>query len=126
MIRTRGIVYWAFTGLLCALMITSATRYFLDLQAFGEHFVNFGYNARIVAPLAVAKILAVIAILSNRSILLKEWAYAGLLFDFLLALEAHITLADGLAYGPLIALVLWAVSYFFHRKRYYAKEGKTV
>lgn len=114
----KKIIYWIPTGLLSALMITSATRYMVQLEEFGEHFVNFGYNARIVLPLAIAKILAVVAIVSGKSPMLKEWAYAGLLFDFLLALEAHISINDGQYIGPIIALVLWTASYIFYRKVY--------
>ncbi len=111
-------IYWIFTGLLSALMLTSVTRYLLDLEAFRSYFVNFGYNGRIVIPLAIAKILGIIAILSNKIRFLKEWAYAGFLFNFLLAFEAHIATNDNQYFGPLIALVFLAGSYIFYRKVY--------
>lgn len=113
--KRNQIFYWIFTGLLSALMITSATRYLVDVEQFQQYFVNFGYNGRIVIPLAIAKILGIIAILTNKVRFLKEWAYAGFLFDFLLALEAHIAVNDNYYFGPIIALVLWAGSYFFYR-----------
>lgn len=116
--KRNKIIYWVATGLLSALMITSATRYLIDIGEFRQYFVAFGYNARIVIPLAIAKLLAVVVILSNKSVILKEWAYAGLLFNFLLALEAHIAINDGQYIGPIIALILWAVSYIFYHKVY--------
>ena len=64
----------------------------------------------------MAKILGVIAILSKQSRLLKEWAYAGFFFDFLLAISAHLNAGDGEFPLAVIALVLLLVSYVFDRK----------
>lgn len=52
-------------------------------------FEELGFPVWIVIPLAVAKILGVIAILSDYNGLLREWAYAGFLFDVILATAAH-------------------------------------
>lgn len=111
-------IYWIFTALLSALMMTSFFRYVLDLETFKSNFETLGYNGRIVLPLAIAKVLGVIAIISNRIKFLKEWAYAGFLFNLLLALESHIALNDGYVIGPIIALALLAGSYIFYRKAY--------
>ena len=116
--KTNKIVYWISTGLMCLLLLYSAGMYFTNTEALKEGFVFFGYNGRIVIPLAILKILAVVAILSNLSKTLKEWAYFGLLVDFILALEAHLYAGDGEHMGAIIALVLWAVSYYFNRKVY--------
>ncbi len=121
--KKNKIIYWIFTGLLTAAMLTSVTRYLMDLEGFRNHFVNFGYNGRLVIPLALAKILGVGAIVSNKSRFLKEWAYAGFFFNFLLALEAHIAVNDNHYFGPIIALVLLAGSYIFYRKVYVADQS---
>ncbi|WP_299363563.1 DoxX family protein [Winogradskyella sp.] len=114
-------IYWIFTILLSALMITSVVRYILDLETFKSNFETLGYNGRIVIPLAIAKILGLIAIISNRIKFLKEWAYAGFFFNFLLALESHIALNDGYFLGPIIALTLLIGSYVFYHKVYINK-----
>lgn len=124
--KTHLIFYWIFTGLLSVLMTTSAIRYLLDLEKFQQYFIDFGYNERIVLPLAIAKLLAVIVILSNKSYILKEWAYAALFFNFLLALEAHISIKDDLYFGPIIALALLAISYLFYRKVYFRNISKLI
>lgn len=111
-------IYWIFTGLLSTLMLISVSRYLLDLETFRTNFETLGYNGRIVIPLAIAKILGVIAIVSNKIKFLKEWAYAGFLFNFLLAFEAHIALNDEHFFGPIIALILLAGSYVFYRKSF--------
>jgi len=113
---SNRIIYWVFTGLLSVLMLISVSRYLLDLETFRTNFETLGYNGRIVIPLAIAKILGIIAIVSNKIKFLKEWAYAGFLFNFLLALESHIALQDGHAFGPILALVFLSGSYIFYRK----------
>lgn len=104
--------------MLCFLIITSAIRYLIDIDQFKQYFISFGYNKRIVLPLAFAKLLAAVAILGNISHVLKEWAYAALFFNFLLALEAHLALDDDLFYGPIVALILLILSYLFYRKSF--------
>lgn len=114
--KKNKIFYWIFTGLLSALMLTSATRYILDIDEFRNHFTHFGYNGRIVIPLAIAKLLGIATILSNKYQYLKEWAYAGFVFNFLLAFEAHIAVKDDYYFGPILALILLAGSYVFYRR----------
>ena len=69
-----------------------------------------------IYPLAIAKILGVVAILTKRSHVLKEWAYAGFFFDFLLAFGAHIAISDGDHFPPLVATILLFASYFLEKK----------
>ncbi len=113
---SNNTIHWIFTVLLSALVITSVVRYVSDLETFMSNFETLGYNGRIVIPLAAAKILGLIAIVSNKPKFLKEWAYAGFLFNFLLALEAHIAINDEHYIGPVIALFLLTGSYVFYRK----------
>ena len=114
--KTNKIIYWIATGLLCLLMLASAGMYIFNHQAVLEIFKTLGFPAYIVYPLAVAKILGVIAILSKQSKWLKEWAYAGFFFDFLLAISAHLNAGDGEFPLAVIALVLLLVSYIFDKK----------
>ncbi|MBS2213724.1 DoxX family protein [Carboxylicivirga mesophila] len=111
------IIYWIATGLLTVMMLMSAGMYIFNHEAITEAFITLGYPTYIIYPLAVAKILGLIAILTNASRLLKEWAYAGFFFDFVLAAAAHISVKDGEEMGALIALALLLVSYIFGRKR---------
>jgi hypothetical protein len=114
--KIQKIIYWVTTGLLCLLMLASAGMYIFNHQAVLEIFKTLGFPAYIVYPLAVAKLLGVIAILSKQSKTLKEWAYAGFFFDFLLAASAHINAGDGEFALAIVALVLLLVSYFFDKK----------
>ena len=113
---TDKIIYWATTGLVCLLMLFSATMYFLNHEMVSETFLNLGYPTYVIYPLAIAKILAVVAILTKKSALLKEWAYAGLFFDFVLAFSGHLMVNDGEHMAAGVAIVLLIVSRIYDHK----------
>ncbi|MFK7951109.1 MAG: DoxX family protein [Saprospiraceae bacterium] len=109
-------VYWASTGLLTALMLMSAGMYFFNNEMVSETFTKLGFPTYIIYPLAVAKILGLIAIWTEKSKALKEWAYAGFFFDFVLATSAHIAINDGEFAPALVAIILLFISYFTWKK----------
>ena len=110
--KSVKIGYWIATGLLSALMLASAGAYLFRSGEVGEVFIELGFPVFIVVPLAIAKILGVLAITLRRSSILAEWAYAGFFFDFLLALGAHLNAGDREIQAVIIALVLLGVSYW--------------
>jgi len=110
------IIYWESTALICTLMTFSASIYFTDTENIQAAFESWSYPAYIVIPLATAKILGVIAILSKQSKLLKEWAYSGFFFDMTLAATAHIQVGDGQEMPALIGLVLLVISRIYDGK----------
>jgi hypothetical protein len=114
--KGQKIAYWIATGLLSALLLFSAVSYFLKYDTLREVFAALGFPAWIIRPLAVAKVLGVVAIVSRKSETLKEWAYAGICFDLLLALGAHFSVGDGKFAPALACLVLLAISYALDRK----------
>lgn len=109
-------IYWISTGLLSALMLMSAGMYFFNHAEIIKAFTALGYPTYIIYPLAIAKLLGLVAIWTNQSKKLKEWAYAGFFFDFLLAFSAHLMVNDGQHIPALTALVLLFVSYFSNNK----------
>lgn len=110
------IIYWVATGLLSAMMLMSAGMYLFNTAEIKSLFISFGYPDYIVYPLAFAKLLGLVAILTKKSKTLYEWAYAGFFFDFVLAFFAHWNVQDGEHMGAVIALVLLSVSYIFGRR----------
>ncbi len=115
------IIYYIATGLLSLLMIFSASMYFFNYEEVAGLFTGFGYPTYIIYPYAVAKLLGLVAIWFVSNKVIKEWAYAGFFFAFVLAFFAHIMIGDGEQTGALVALVLLAVSYIFSKKL-----GKTI
>lgn len=114
--KANKIVYYISTGLLSLLMLFSAGMYFFNYEEVATMFTNFGFPTYIIYPLAVAKILGLITIwfVTNKS--LKEWAYAGFFFNFVLAFFAHYMISDGEHAGALVAIILVLVSYYFSKK----------
>ena len=109
-------IYWISTGLITAMMLLSAGMYFFNYEMVSQTFTNLGFPTYIIYPLAIAKILGLIAIWTNKSATLKEWAYAGFFFDFVLAGAAHFAIGDG-EYAPsIVAIVLLLTSYIFGKK----------
>lgn len=110
------LIYRITTGLVSLLMAFSATMYFVQHEMVSETFLSLGFPTFIIYPLAIAKFLGLIAIWTNKSKMLKEWAYAGFVFDLLLASGSHLVANDGGFAPALFGLIMLGVSYFYHRK----------
>jgi len=67
----------------------------------------------LVIPLAIAKILGLLAIWVFKNRALKEWAYAGFFFDVVLAFFAHIMVQDGEQLFALLGVIFVLSSYYF-------------
>ena len=114
--KSNKIIYWISTSLLCLMMFGSAMFYFTQYDTARGIFEMLGFPEYIIYPLATLKMLGVIAIITKRSAFLKQMAYAGFFFDFLLALSAHLNAGDGGFIAALMALIFLIVSYIYDKK----------
>ena len=119
--KRNKIIYWVLTGLICALMLMSASMYIFNYEEVKPLFIAFGYPTYIIYPLAFAKILGVVAILTRKSKTLTEWAYAGFFFDLVLAFFAHYMIEDGGQMAAAVCCFLLLGSYFMSKKVFPAK-----
>jgi len=110
--KAQKITYWIATALFCAVILYSASMYFLNTEMIKSFFESYNYPTYIVIPLAIAKVLAVIMILWRYSKWLTEWAYAGIFFDLIFASLAHYHANDSILF-PMIAMIFLLISYFF-------------
>ncbi len=108
--KTKKIVYYIGTALLTLIMCFSVFMYLTNTEGIRGEFSKFNYPTYLVYPLAAAKILGLIAIWSNMSRSLKEWAYAGFFFNILLAYVAH-WMTDGGIWFAFIAMLGLVLSY---------------
>jgi hypothetical protein len=108
--------YWVVTVLFSLMVLMSSGMYILNHEHILEAFSLLGYPTYIIYPLAVAKFLGVIAIVSKKSQFLKNMAYAGFFYNFVLAFFAHAMVHDGQQVGALMAMVLMLCSFFTERK----------
>ncbi|WKN42055.1 DoxX family protein [Tunicatimonas pelagia] len=110
------ITYYVTLSLFTLLMIFSAFNYFFNYEDVKGAFQSLEFPTYVIYPLAIAKLLGLVAIWTKQSIVLKEWAYAGFFFNIALAASAHINAGDGQAAGAFVALALLATVYFTEKK----------
>ena len=110
------LLYYISTGILTAIMLLSAGMYLFNNEMTQGAFTSLGYPTYLIYPLAIAKLLGLVAIWMRKSNSLKEWAYAGFFFDTALALTAHLVVDDGGFILSGIALVMVLVSYFSEQR----------
>ncbi len=110
------IIYSVATGLFSLIILMGATMYFVQYEMVHEMFISLRVPTQIIYPLAIAKLLGIIAIWLIKNALLKKLAYLGFAIDLVLAIIAHLNAGDGGAFWPAVPLVLLAISYWFYRK----------
>lgn len=119
-IKAKKVTYWVCTALVASVMISGGFAN-LFVQASIAGIVRLGYPAFFASILGVWKILGGIAILVPAVPRLKEWAYAGMIFELTGAAITDAVAGEiggPLGYGahvaaPLViaalALVSWAL-----------------
>ncbi len=108
------IIYWVATAVMCGVFAFSATMYFTKTEMVKGFFEALNYPSYIVIPLAVLKVLGILAVLIKPTKLLTEWAYAGFFLDAVLAFTAHTIAGDGGAMFSIIAIIATIVSRFMY------------
>lgn len=81
--KKTKIIYWILTGLFAFVMVGSAVPDVMMVDMAKQGFAEMGMPAYLLPFVGVAKILGVIAILIPGYPRIKEWAYAGLIYDLL-------------------------------------------
>jgi len=112
--KTKTVIYWTVTGLICLGMFFGGIAQILGADANVQGMKNLGYPLYILPLLGTFKILGVIVVLSPRMLLLKEWAYAGYFFLLTGALFSHISSGEPFVHwaGPLVFWLLIPVSWW--------------
>ena len=87
--RDHPIAYWGATLLTGALFAVPGILLLIGQPHFAGDMAQLGYPAYLLPFLGVLKILGVFAILAPGLPRLKEWAYAGMMFDILGALASR-------------------------------------
>ena len=109
--RWKGILYWITTALLAFILISGGLWLLAGSQPMDAYL---GYPDYFWEILGVCKILGGIAILVPRFPLLKEWAYAGIVFNMLGASATRVFVGDSAAHivVPLVICGLTFASWF--------------
>lgn len=104
--------------MMAILMLIASIPDVLKIPEAVEIFTHLGYPTYLLPFIGVAKILGVIAVVYPGFPRLKEWAYAGLVFDLVGAFYSHLSVGDppSMWSGSVIGLVLVSASYILYRK----------
>ncbi len=108
-------MYWLASIAAAALFAVPGSALLLGIPHFTVEMARFGYPGYFLLPFGLLKILAAVTIVAPGFPRLKEWAYAGMVFDTIFAVYSRAALHDPLPQIilPLVigALVLtsWAL-----------------
>jgi DoxX-like family len=116
--KTNRTIYWISTGFIFLFegvmpALTSQT------EMAKEGIRHLGYPAYFGVVLTVFKVLGALAItIPTIPARLKEWAYAGLAFDFIFAFISYSVVEGfgGLTFFPLFVLCILIISYVSYHK----------
>lgn len=116
--RTKRL-YWIFTGLFLAFILLSAVSQLRSEPETEELIATLEMPLYLLPLLAIAKLLAIVAIGVPGFPKLKEWAYAGIMFNLIGATWCMIAVGGTIdKWGFMILpFLLWGLSYYFYAKR---------
>jgi DoxX-like family len=122
--RRATTLYWIFTGLAAAFMLMASIPDVLQLPAAVDIFKHLGFPPYLLPFIGLAKIAGVVVILLPMFQNLKEWAYAGLVFDLIGAFYSHLSVGDhpGDWLFAIVGLLLVLFSYAFYRWKMTCRE----
>jgi len=122
--KNTKLIYWTTTILFSAFMIFSAIPDILVVEDAKQFMSHLGYPVYFIPFIGVAKLLGSIAILIPGFKKLKEWAYAGLIFDLTGAVYSVIAV-DGFQLPMLTMVVVFAVAFTSYRynQKYYENKA---
>ena len=112
-------LYWTVTGLMASFMLMASIPDVLHATQAVAIFHHLGYPSYLLRFLGTAKCLGIVAILTPGFPRLKEWAFAGLIFDLLGALYSHTSVGDppNVWVFPVVGLTLVTLAYLaYHRQ----------
>ncbi len=111
----KSLAFWMTTGILAFGLIAGGTAYLLRPPAIVAGMADLGYPLYITSILGFWKIVGAIALLAPRMPRVKEWVYAGALFNMTGAVASHILAGNAFAefLWPLLfaacAVASWAL-----------------
>ncbi len=121
MTKAAKITYWIATVWLALGLFATGIAQLVGAQGQGgaDMMAKLGYPAYLMVLLGVWKILAVVALLVPGFALVKEWAYAGVVFLMTGAIYSHIAAHDAFVevLPGLLLLVLAVVSWYLRPER---------
>jgi uncharacterized membrane protein YphA (DoxX/SURF4 family) len=120
--KRNRIIYWIATIWLASGMLATGVQQLMKVQLDGAlsppgvfGIKDLGYPVYFLTIIGIWKLLAVIALLIPKFPLIKEWAYAGIVFLLIGAIYSHLAVSHAVAelFPATLLLVLTLLSWYF-------------
>lgn len=120
--KGRVVGYWVTTGIIAFVFASGGLAQLARRQENVEGLLQLGYPAYVCTILGVWKVLGAAALLVPRFPRLKEWAYAGIVFELTGAAASQAFSGGGVGHvvAPLVLAVIGLVSWALR------PEGRTL
>ncbi len=111
--RGRRVAYWVATSLVAVAFVVPGVLNLIHAPHIAGDMAHLGYPPYFSTILGTWKLLAAVAVLAPRTPRVKEWAYAGMMFDLTGASASRLVVGDSLATIaiPLVIACVVAVSW---------------
>lgn len=115
MTKRNKIIYWIATLWLALGMTSTGIVQLLKIKEEVELMNGLGYPIYFLTIIGTWKLLGVVAILIPKFPLIKEWAYAGFIFNMTGAIFSHLAVGGSALdfFGPSLLIVLSVTSWYF-------------
>jgi len=109
----RVVLYWIATGFVTAELFLGGTWDILQIPLVSRIFAHLGYPSYCLIILGIWKVLGGVALLVPRYPRVKEWAYAGVIFNYTGAIASFLAVGGGFSdiFYPIIQICLAIVSW---------------
>jgi hypothetical protein len=124
--KKTKIIYWTVTILFCAFMLFSAIPDILVTAEAKAFLTGIGYPLYFIPFIGILKTLGVVALLIPGYYRIKEWAYAGFVFD-LVGATYSVWASAGPDPGMLFMVLpigFLFLSYGFYHKLYNTRKAE--
>jgi len=106
--NARNILYWIATAITAFIFLSGGVADVLRPSFAVQGMRHLGYPDYFMVILGVWKVLGGLTVLSPRLPRLKEWAYAGMMFDLTGAAASHAATGDPLG-KAIVPLILFGI-----------------
>ena len=114
--KTNKTIYWISTIIMSVVYIFGVSMFIFNTEGMKDAFNTIGFPAWLMIPLGIFELLGVGTVLVNKSVILKNMAYGGLLLASSHGLVAHLVAADGGHIPAVVAVLFTAISWIYYRK----------
>lgn len=119
--QATRVLYFTALGFLSIVFLVSIGLSVFDAAGTVAEYRRLSFPEWLLIPKTMANALGLLALFQTRSQILKDFAFAGFLYNLLLALGAHIAQQETAVILPIVGLATWTFAFIMDR-RYHSKR----